>query len=254
MRNLRFLVEYDGTGYAGWQRQAKDVTVQGAMEGALRNLLREEVSLIGAGRTDAGVHATGQVANCRTGTVMEAGQVLRGINALLPDDIVVLACADVPEAFHARFDAVARRYLYTLSTVPSALERHRIWHVRHRMDLTLMAEAAGMIGGTHDFSSFCKADSGVRHHMCSIRDAAWTEDGKGLIRFSVTADRFLRGMVRALVGTMIDVGRGYRTVGDFSEILLRKSRVEAGAAAPPHGLVLEEVYYGREQAGTGVRQ
>lgn len=244
MRNLRFLIEYDGTRYSGWQRQAEDPTIQGALEDALRSILREEVSVIGAGRTDAGVHAAGQVANCRTASSMDPGQVLRGVNALLPDDIVVLRSEEVRESFHARFDAVARRYTYSVALAPTALDRHRVWHVRYRLDLPLMAEAAGIILGTHDFTSFCKADSEVSGHNCSVRNAVWEEAGRGRLMFTITADRFLHGMVRALVGTMIDVGRGYSSVDDFRDALLRRHRNAAGPAAPPSGLVLEEVFYG----------
>jgi tRNA pseudouridine38-40 synthase len=242
MRNVKLLVEYDGTAYAGWQRQAGDPTVQAALEDALATLLREPVTLTGAGRTDAGVHARGQVANFRTASAMQTARILRGVNALIPDDIAVISCEDAPDAFHARFDAVARRYVYTISTSPTALDRRTVWHVTWPLDLAAMSDCAASIVGTHDFTSFCRSGSGVRHHVCSVREAAWAVSGPR-ISFSITADRFLHGMVRALVGTMVDVGRGYRTTADFRGMLTKLDRAEAGPAAPACGLSLESVSY-----------
>ena len=236
-RNIRLVIEYDGTGYSGWQRQAGDRTVQGSVEAALRELLGEEVSL-----TDAGVHARAQVANFRAATPMECGRIARGLNALLKDDIAVLGCDDVPESFHSRFDAVARRYSYTISTVPTALERGRSWYLRHRLDIAPMQEAAGTITGRHDFSSFCRSAAGAGHHFCVVYEASWTGGG-GRLRFSIRADRFLHGMVRGLVGTMVDVGRGFTSVPEFRAVLQGRDLSLAGQAAPPAGLVLEEVYY-----------
>ncbi|HLF15306.1 MAG TPA: tRNA pseudouridine(38-40) synthase TruA [Bacteroidota bacterium] len=242
MRNIKLVIEYDGGAYAGWQRQAGDPTVQAAIENSLATLLREPATLIGAGRTDAGVHARGQVANFRTASAMEPPRIARGLNALLPDDIAVLACEEAPESFHARFDAVARRYAYTISTSPTALERRYVWHVKFTLDLDPMRDAAASVLGTHDFTSFCRAGADVRHHVCTVRDAAWSASG-ARIRFAITADRFLHGMVRALVGSMVDVGRGYRDAGEFRGMLAKENRCEAGPAAPARGLVLEEVYY-----------
>ncbi len=241
-RNIRAVIEYDGTEYSGWQRQSGDPTVQEAVERALGELLREKVSVNGAGRTDAGVHARGQVANFRTTSPLECGQIARGLNALLKHDIAVLRCDEVSESFHARFSAVARRYTYTISTVPTALDRRRVWHVRYPLDPVPMREAADAIRGRHDFSSFCRAASDVRHHLCEVREASWTE-GAGRLTFSITADRFLHGMVRSLVGTMVDVGRGFISAGDFRVVLEGRNRTLAGPAAPPAGLVLEEVCY-----------
>jgi len=241
-RNIRILIEYDGTEYSGWQRQAGDPTVQEAVETALTGLLREEVAVTGAGRTDAGVHARGQVANFRSNTLMECGQIARGVNALLESDIAVLKCDEVPDSFHARFNAVARRYAYTISTVPTALERGRVWQLRYNLDPDPMCVAASIVIGRHDFSSFCRTGADVRHHICEVRQASWTEEGAKLM-FLITADRFLHGMVRALVGTMVDVGRGFISVAEFQAVLDGRNRTLAGPAAPPAGLVLEEVYY-----------
>jgi len=241
-RNIRIVLEYDGAAYSGWQRQEGDPTVQEAVEKAIAGILGEEVTICGAGRTDAGVHARGQVANFRTTTPMECGRIARGLNALLAADIAVVRCDDVPESFHARFDATGRRYGYTITTTPTALDRGRTWYVKYRLEPEPMREAASLLPGRHDFTSFCRAGADVRHHLCDVRAASWETDGARLT-FSITADRFLHGMVRALVGTMVDVGRGFITVADFRRVLAGRDRTLAGPAAPPAGLVLEEVYY-----------
>lgn len=242
MRNVRLLIEYDGGAYRGWQRQAEGQTVQGAIEDALATLLRERVTVHGAGRTDAGVHARGQVANFRTSSPTDAARIAAGLNGLLPPDVVVLSCGDVPGSFHARFGATGRRYSYTISTAPAAIDRRTAWEVRWALDEGRMARAAASVVGTHDFTSFCCAGSDVRHHVCVVRSAAWTRTGR-LLRFDIASDRFLRGMVRALVGSMVDVGRGHTPIERFLGMLAMRDRREAGPAAPPCGLVLEEVYY-----------
>ncbi len=242
MRNIKLVIEYDGGAYAGWQRQAADPTVQAALEDALATLLRAPVTVNGAGRTDAGVHARAQVANFHTASGIDAPRIARGLNALLPRDIAVVSCEEAPESFHARFDAVARRYVYTIATSPTALDRRYAWHVRFALDAGPMREAAESILGTRDFTSFCRTGADVRHHVCTVREAVWTVSGDR-IRFGITADRFLHGMVRALVGSMVDVGRGYRDVAWFLGIPGRLDRRGAGPAAPARGLVLDRVYY-----------
>lgn len=242
MRNLKLLIEYDGTAYCGWQRQAGDPTIQAAIEDALATLLREKVTIAGAGRTDAGVHARGQVATFATSSAMEPSKVAAGLNGLLPEEIAILSCEDVPEAFHARFSATGRRYSYTVSTGPAAIDRRAVWEVGWALDVGAMEEAAASISGPRDFTSFCRAGSDVRHHLCDVRSAGWTRSGR-LLRFDIAADRFLHGMVRALVGSMVDVGRGRTPLPSFLAMLAKKDRREAGPAAPPRGLVLEEVFY-----------
>ncbi len=242
MRNIRLLIEYDGHAYAGWQRQASDPTVQAAIEDALATLLREPVTLIGAGRTDAGVHARGQVANFRCASALGTERIARGLNGILPDDIAIRACEEAAATFHARFDAVGRRYSYAISTSPVALDRRDCWQVKYALDPEPMRLAASSILGAHDFTSFCRAGSDVNHHRCTVREARWDVAGDRLL-FGITADRFLHGMVRTLVGTMVDVGRGYRNAADLARMLEARDRREAGPAAPARGLVLEEVYY-----------
>ena len=242
MRKLRLLVEYEGTAYCGWQRQADDPTVQAAIEDALATLLREKVTIAGAGRTDAGVHARGQVASFATSSPLEPRKIAAGLNGILPDDIAVISCDEAAESFHARFDATGRRYSYSISTVPAAVDRRMVWEVGWDLDVRAMSEAAESVAGEHDFASFCRTGAAVRHHRCSVRLSRWTREG-GRLRFDIAADRFLHGMVRSLVGSMVDVGRGYTPLPEFLGMLAKRDRTGAGPAAPPRGLVLEEVYY-----------
>lgn len=242
MRNIRLVIEYDGTQYAGWQRQDRGRSIQAELEGALARILQEPVSVIGAGRTDAGVHARGQVANFRTTSQRNDIEIVRGLNGLLPEDITVLEAREVPLEFHSRYSAKERSYSYTITRTPSALLRDTSWFVKFSLNVSQMRWAACQILGEHDFQSFCKVNTDVEHHRCEIYEAGWSEHGNLLV-FSIRANRFLHGMVRALVGTMVDVGRGYTTLEDFLSILHSKDRTRAGMAAPAKGLVLERVTY-----------
>jgi tRNA pseudouridine38-40 synthase len=242
MRNLRLLVEYDGTGYVGWQIQANGRSVQGEITRVLEQVVQEPVNLIGAGRTDAGVHARGQVANCRIEGGISAGALHQALNSMLPPDIRILELTDAPETFHARRDACERRYRYQIGRVPAAIGRQYRWYLRRDLDVAVMNHLALRIVGTHDFEAFCKYAAEVDHYRCTVAAAGWEEEG-GLLVFDIRANRFLHGMVRALVGTMVDVGRGYTTVQEFEEIMESRDRSRAGMAAPAHGLVLESVRY-----------
>ena len=242
MRNIKLCIEYDGTAYAGWQRQENGRTIQGELQAALKQLLQAAVSVHGAGRTDAGVHARGQVANFKTDTQLQLYEINNGLNALLPDDIIVNTVEDVPLTFHARYSAKERSYSYTITRSPSALMRHYFWYVKYDLHLDAMRWAAASTIGEHDFESFCRAQSDVDHHRCIVTAASWQTDGM-VLRFDVRANRFLHGMVRALVGTMVDVGRGYMSLEEFVALFEKKERSEAGMSAPAHGLVLETVTY-----------
>ncbi len=242
MRNIKIFCEYDGTEYSGWQRQENGRTIQGEIENALRRILQEDVGLIGAGRTDAGVHARGQVANFRSSNRLPLDELRHGLNALLPADIVIRSAEDVPSEFHARFSARERSYTYTISRMPTAIMRNYVWHVSYELDVDSLRWAAAATLGDHDFTSFCKSASEVDNFRCVIRAARWDVEGP-LLRFTVRADRFLHGMVRALVGTMVDVGRKHTSLEDFVALLEKKDRRLAGPAAPPQGLVLESVSY-----------
>ena len=212
------------------------------LEAALREILQENVRVVGAGRTDAGVHARGQVGHCLIENQMSVDRMCRGVNALLPADVVVHGVEEVADSFHARYSATGRRYRYTISQVPVALGRDRCWFVGHALDLGTMQKCADGILGEHDFSAVAKTGSSVKHFRCTVSDARW-QSREDLRVFDITANRFLYGMVRALVGTMVDVGRGHLTVEDFQTIMSSKDRRNAAMAAPAKGLVLEEVLY-----------
>lgn len=242
MRNVKLTVEYDGTDFVGWQYQANGRSVQGVLERAFKELLQEDIHVSGAGRTDAGVHARGQVANAIMHSGMDLVTLKRGINALLPEDVVVHSVEEIDEKFHARYSARQRMYTYQITTIPIALGRKFSWFVGYDLNLTWMEQCAAMTKGVHDFQAFCKVDSRVEHYRCDVSRASWKKDGSTL-QFEIAANRFLYGMVRALVGTMIEVGRGYRPVEDFERILASKDRRKAGMAAPAKGLSLDQVTY-----------
>ncbi len=242
MRNVKLVLEYDGTGYVGWQRQKNGKSIQGEIEDVLFNILQEKVNLIGAGRTDAGVHARGQVASFRTGTNRSLEEIRGALNALLPDDIVLRDLEEVRFDFHARYSAKERSYSYLITLKPSAFLRNYSWHVRYTIDVELMERTAVSILGNHDFESFCRADPEAENHQCTVSVSSWSLDGSNL-KYEIRSNRFLHNMVRALVGTMVDVGRGCTTLDEFSGILEKKDRKEAGITAPAKGLVLESVIY-----------
>ncbi|MBN2565076.1 MAG: tRNA pseudouridine(38-40) synthase TruA [Candidatus Eisenbacteria bacterium] len=247
-RNIKLVVEYDGTEFAGWQVQPGERTVQGVLEGALSDLAGEETRLTGAGRTDAGVHALGQVANARTCLELPVGDVKRAINARLPDDVLVTDVSDVPASFHARFDATSRAYLYLMSGLQSPLWRRNRWFVRYKLDLPAMRAALETLAGEHDFGSFCLTGSEPAHQRCRVAHISLECHGEigDLIVLRVTANRFLRGMVRSIVGTLVEVGRGRITATEFESILNARDRSAAGPTAPPWGLYLQEVRYDQE--------
>jgi len=242
MRHLKLTLEYDGTGFVGWQTQANGRSVQEEVRKVLEQVTQESVNLIGAGRTDSGVHARGQVASFRTNSAVGRGTLLSALNGLLPDDIRVHSVEEAPDGFHARYDARERFYRYHISLTPSAINRHFEWYVKYDLNLPAMNAVAAEVLGDHDFESFCRHVAEVRHYRCTVSHSAWVDAGDRLT-YEVRANRFLHGMVRALVGTMVDIGRGYTPADAFGRILDARDRRKAGTAAPPHGLFLEEVRY-----------
>jgi tRNA pseudouridine38-40 synthase len=242
MRTIKLTLEYDGTDFVGWQHQENGRSIQATVESGLAQILQTKIRIVGAGRTDSGVHARGQIASFKTESSLHCGALARSLNGVLPDDVAVLDVEEAPEDFNARYSAKARHYQYVISTVPTALGRRFAWSMDYKLDLALMKGVAERITGEHDFTSFCKAESEVAHHRCRVADAHWTKKNSTIL-FDITADRFLHGMVRALVGTMVEIGRGYRQIDQFGEILNGKDRSLAGMAAPPRGLFLTDVTY-----------
>lgn len=249
-RNIKLVIEYDGTDFAGWQLQPDDRTVQGVLQQAVSGLARQEVRLVAAGRTDAGVHALGQVANARTRLELSPEEIRCAVNARLPDDVLVLDVSDVPWTFHARFDATSRSYVYLMSRTESPLWRRRRWFVRYPLDLEAMRAAAEALRGERDFGSFCLTGSEPAHERCRLTRVSIEYEDRlgGLIALRLTADRFLRGMVRSIAGTLVEVGRGKIAPEDMEGILNARDRGAAGPTAPPWGLYLEEVRYDQEVA------
>jgi len=244
MRNLMIICEYDGTAYHGWQRQPNGISIQEVLEERIGTITQEEIRVVASGRTDAGVHALNQVANFRTMSPIGCEQLLRGINSLLPEDIVVKVLQDADDQFHARYSAKSKTYLYRIFNNPvrSALYRNYSWHLRAPLDPVLMAQAAKVLEGRHDFSSFCAAGGDAEDHVRVII-AASVELSGDLLSFTVEANGFLRYMVRNIVGLLVDVGRGIITPTAFKEIMDAMDRTKAGITAPPQGLFLKEVRY-----------
>ena len=245
MRNLKLLIEYDGTHFHGWQIQPDRRTVQGVMQEAISRVVGHGVKLIGASRTDRGVHALGQVASFRTSSELPLETMQRAFNALLPEDVVIKGIEEVPRSFHARFSAKGKIYEYRLllSPWPSAILRHFCWHLPERLNLEAMAECCRMLLGEHDFSSFQLSGSDTRNPVREMRRAEVQERSQGHVVMVFEANAFLRGMVRSIVGTLVDVGRGKISPDEFKEIMAAKDRSRASPTAPAHGLFLVEVKY-----------
>ena len=241
-KNFKITLEYDGTDFVGWQRQKNGRSVQEVIENALHTITREQITVTGAGRTDSGVHARGQVANFRADTQMSTDELLRAMNGLTPDDVAIYSLVEAADTFSARYSAKEREYRYYISRMPSVFDRKFSWRAGYALDILLMNTVSSSLIGIHDFQSFCKIDSTVENYFCSVSFAQWEGDDRKIV-FTIRANRFLHGMVRALVGTIVNVGRGYTPHKDFAVIMQSKNRSNAGQAAPPQGLFLERVIY-----------
>lgn len=244
MRNIKLTLAYDGTTYHGWQVQPGVPTVQGDLHSALSRLLDHEVTTHGSGRTDAGVHAHGQVANFRTERPMDVDAIHRGVNALLPGAIRVLRVEEADDAFHARISARAKTYEYHLwrDIVVLPFQRHYVHAVWQPLDADRMDRATEEFVGVHDFTSFAAASTEVRDRVREVYEAAWTRDPDQWV-FTIRANGFLQYMVRSIVGTLIEVGRGNVAPEEIRTILEARDRRRAGPSAPPSGLHLISVEY-----------
>lgn len=244
MRNLRLDICYDGTRYRGWQRlPGKDDTIQGKLETTLSRILGEPIEISGSGRTDAGVHARGQVANFHCGSEMPSEEILAALRRYLPEDIGIYSCRDVSPRFHARLNAREKTYLYRIwnSDAPCVFDRRYVAVMTEALDLNAMEEAAGQLLGQHDFSAFCGNAKMKKSTVRFIRAIEIKRQGQE-IQIRVTGNGFLHSMVRILVGTLVEVGRGERSAGSIPA-LFGGRRAEAGFLAPAQGLCLEEVMY-----------
>lgn len=258
MRTIKLTIAYDGTAFVGWQRQAQGASIQGLLETILSEIDGAPVAVAGAGRTDAGVHALGQVASCQVATHLDDDTLGRALNARLPVQVRVLSVEGVPATFHARFAAKGKRYRYVVANGPlvSPFAAGYAWHVTGRLDVPAMQQAAALLLGTHDFSAFQSTGTDVPHGVRTVTGADVDDvtarpptplpheatPGGRLLAFEVTADGFLRHMVRAMAGTLVEVGQGRRD-GDLIRLLASADRALAGPTAPPHGLWLVEVNY-----------
>jgi tRNA pseudouridine38-40 synthase len=249
-RTVQLVLHYDGAEFAGWQRQPAQRTVQGVLEDALAQLCGSPVAALGAGRTDAGVHARGQAVGVRVPTKWETAPLKRALNAVLPRDMWVAAAHDMRSEFHARYDATARRYSYYVGTndhAYSPFRRRWEWPVPHTLDRARLEEAAAAIHGEHRFLAFAVRGTAPPddEHRCTIHDAGWRDRPGGFV-FEIEANRFLHHMVRLLVGTMVDVAAGRRSPDSISMLLTAVDNRETSAPAPPNALFLDAVRYPRD--------
>lgn len=242
--NVKLTIEYDGTDYHGWQVQPNGRTIQEVLERAIETLLGAKVRLTGSGRTDAGVHALGQVANFVCDEEIDLKRFQRGLNALTPHDIVVKQVERVPDSFDARRDCRSRVYDYRIwnHSLPSAFYRRYSWHVYQALNVDAMVEAIGFLEGEHDFASFQASGCDAAHSVRKIYRNALSRQGELLI-YTVEATAYLRHMVRNIIGSLVEVGRGERTPAHLAELLDARNRTLAGPTAPPQGLFLVEVKY-----------
>ena len=235
-------IAYNGTAYHGWQIQDNAHTVQQELETCLGTILRQPVAIMGSGRTDTGVHARQQIVHFDWAGELGGAQLVYKLNSFLPPDISVAGLRKVGEEAHARFDATERSYEYLLHQAKSPFLENLSYYFSRPLDVDLMNKAAEKLLGEQDFESFSRVKTEVNTFICTIKEARWEKLNDSLV-FHVTANRFLRGMVRALVGTLIEVGLGKLSVADFVSIIESKDRRSAGRAVPPHGLYLTRVVY-----------
>ena len=250
MPSFKITVAYDGGPFVGWQRQAAGTSIQGLIEDALRDLDGRDVAVAGAGRTDAGVHAIAQIASFTLVRDTSPDVIVRLLNAKLPPEIRVTSAAEVPASFHARFDATAKTYRYRLwnADVLNPFERAYAWHVLGPLDVAAMSRAARFVEGRHDFAAFQAVGGAARSTERAIASSTLSAGRDGLLTYDVTGHGFLRHMVRAIVGTLVEVGRGRQRPEWICDMIALRDRARAGRTAPAHGLFLVRVDYGDVQS------
>ncbi|WP_424685604.1 tRNA pseudouridine(38-40) synthase TruA [Enterococcus sp.] len=247
MRNIKLTLEYDGRRYLGWQRLGdSEKTIQGKLEAVLKQMTGETIEIVGSGRTDAGTHARGQVANFKTESTMIPEEMVAVMNRMLPGDIVVKAVQEVPERFHARYNAKGKQYSYWVwnSPIPTAFERHHSFHVTQPLDLAKMEAACEKLVGKHDFLGFSALKKSKKSTIRTIDSIKIEGDpGTGMVQFTLVGNGFLHKMVRIIVGTLVAIGTGAMEDTVIDEVFASKVRMEAGETAPAQGLYLDEVFY-----------
>ena len=236
-------MSYDGTNYHGWQVQPNGISVQGELQRVLSTLLRQDVSITGAGRTDAGVHARVMAAHFDFEGEVDCQQLAYKMNRMLSGDIVISRIEEVAPDLHARFSATERTYHYYIHTRKDPFLRHYSCEIHYPLDFAAMNEAGRILTTYEDFGAFCKAHSDVKTTLCHVTRAEWIRTGENTWYFVITANRFLRNMVRAVVGTLVDVGRGRLSLEDFRKVIEGKKRSDAGDSMPGNALFLEDVKY-----------
>ncbi len=242
---MRYFVtlNYDGTRFHGWQIQPHDISVQEELQKALSTLLREEIVITGAGRTDTGVHARMMVAHFDTAQSVDGAQLAYKLNKFLPQDIAIQKIEPVSEELHARFSATKRTYHYYIHTEKNPFLRHDSCELHYPLDFALMNEAAALLLEYEDFGAFCKSHADVKTTLCDVTTARWVQTSPSTWYFEIAANRFLRNMVRAVVGTLIEVGRHRLTLDEFRKVIEGKKRTEAGESMPAKALFLEKIDY-----------
>ena len=242
--NYKLTISYDGTNYSGWQIQPDSKTIQEIIEKSLMKIFSDQnIKVIGSGRTDAGVHANGQVANVNIeNSKMNESQIKNAINSYLPNDIFINDCTLVKDEFHARFTAKKREYFYYISNNYHPKNRFYVWNCKWELDLNILNKCSEMLIGEHDFSSFSKASSDTKNKICKLYESYWIMDDSKLI-YKVKANRFLQHMVRLLVGSMVEVSRGRISIKEFERILKNKKSKFTAVRAPATGLFLNEIFY-----------
>lgn len=242
---MRYFIyfSFDGTNYHGWQIQPNGISVQEQLETALSTLLREKVPVVGAGRTDAGVHARKMVAHFDINQKIDGKQLVYKLNRLLPRDMAVYRIEEVESTKHARFSALSRTYRYYITTNRDPFTRMFSWQTNYELDFVLMNEAAAILLEYEDFAAFCKSHSDAKTTICNVMSAKWYMTSDTSWYFEITANRFLRNMVRAIVGTLVEVGRHRITINEFRKIIESKQRTKAGESMPGNALFLYDIGY-----------
>ena len=245
MRNIKLIIEYDGTNYCGWQKQAQGPTVQDEIQNALKDITREDITLLGSGRTDSGVHALVQVANFKTESKIKPLEFQMGLNSVLPKDISIVQADEVDPEFHAQFSAKTKIYLYKIynNPSPSALLRDRVWFMPQELDLEKMKEASQCLMGEHDFKALAQIGSEIKTTVRTVTSISLEQREGNIIEFRIEASGFLKRMVRLILGTLVQVGKGKITPEDFADILNSGVKTNFVYSAPPQGLYLKEVKY-----------